>query len=339
MQHAFVSGSSPAPLGLEGSIIARYARSSCSARLCCALAGRDASSDHHKITTQEKGTTQPSEPTALPSLPHRAALLEKMAACGRAWAAVYAAVVDTGIERWQLGAGGAFLIMSLTYLTYGSAWLILDVFRWPQWLYKFKIQEPPLDTSKLPRMWKFLWTGSVVALAPCALLFGLAVHMGRVPFTAVLPSWREFLAHFAVFMVLEEVSTWHAFTGACGVLGWSQVTDLQWVQIAFYYTHRLLHSPLLYKHIHKIHHEFKQPIALAAGYAHPLEVLIGNTLPLMMHPVVTGAHISIAFAWFAVATMGTQMHHSGYRMPWNLGAQPDFHGACYGQGCGVVWSK
>lgn len=75
----------------------------------------------------------------------------------------------------------------------------------------------------------------------------------------------------------------------------------------------------------QVHHEFKQPIALAAGYAHPLEVLIGNTAPLFLHPVVTGAPLSIALLWLVIATISTQTHHSGYRMPWNLGAQPDFH--------------
>ena len=136
-------------------------------------------------------------------------------------------------------------------------------------------------------------------------------------------------------------------------------------QISFYYSHRLLHSTLLYKRVHKVglvdpstrcppaprtcvgratvadgpdpvpppphapppqvHHEFKQPIALAAGYAHPLEVLIGNTAPLFLHPVITGAPLSVALLWLCIATISTQTHHSGYRMPWNLGAQPDFH--------------
>lgn len=41
-----------------------------------------------------------------------------------------------------------------------------------------------------------------------------------------------------------------------------------------YFAHRLLHHRLLYKHIHKLHHEFSAPFGLAAEYAHPIEVMV-----------------------------------------------------------------
>ncbi|KAF8491055.1 hypothetical protein F5888DRAFT_1807684 [Russula emetica] len=43
--------------------------------------------------------------------------------------------------------------------------------------------------------------------------------------------------------------------------------------------HQLLHTPLLYKHIHKLpgHHKYSAPFGLAAEYAHPLEVMILET--------------------------------------------------------------
>lgn len=40
--------------------------------------------------------------------------------------------------------------------------------------------------------------------------------------------------------------------------------------VAFYTFHRLMHTKYIYKHIHKIHHEWKAPIGVIAIYAHPV---------------------------------------------------------------------
>lgn len=39
---------------------------------------------------------------------------------------------------------------------------------------------------------------------------------------------------------------------------------------------RLLHHPYLYKHVHKLHHEWTAPIGIVAIYAHPVEYLTSN---------------------------------------------------------------
>lgn len=214
------------------------------------------------------------------------------------WTFVHAAGQSSGLATWLWLSALGFTVVAVSYAAHGCAWLIIDIYRWPDFFYRRKIQEPPLDTRMLLRMWKILAIGTITGLAPTSLFLGAGVVAGRVSVDKELPHWTEAAAHFAAFVLLQEM--------------------------AFYYSHRLLHSPRLYRHFHKIHHEFKQPIALAAGYAHPVEVLL-SVGPIFLHPVIVGAHAFTALVWLFVATVSVQMHHSGYRMPWDLGEQPNFH--------------
>lgn len=42
--------------------------------------------------------------------------------------------------------------------------------------------------------------------------------------------------------------------------------------------HRLFHVPLLYKHVHKRHHEWTAPMGIVCIYATATEYLLGNVL-------------------------------------------------------------
>lgn len=41
-------------------------------------------------------------------------------------------------------------------------------------------------------------------------------------------------------------------------------------------SHRLIHHPLLYKHIHKKHHEWTAPVGIVSIYAHPIEHVVSS---------------------------------------------------------------
>ena len=86
-------------------------------------------------------------------------------------------------------------------------------------------------------------------------------------------------------------------------------------EVGFYMVHIVMHSqPTLYKYIHKVHHRFQAPTAMACVYTHPLEFLVGNLLPIYLGPILTNAHPFTSYIWFIAAIIGTCKGHSGYRI-------------------------
>ena len=124
-------------------------------------------------------------------------------------------------------------------------------------------------------------------------------------------------------------------------------------EVLFYYSHRWMHRPFLYKHVHSWHHKFHSTNALAAAYCHPIEMLLCNVLPAFAFVSVFRPHEWFLWIWSLTAVYVTQCHHSGYCENWlsSLATQPRFHDAHhkrlrgnYGSGmfmdklCGTVLS-
>jgi methylsterol monooxygenase len=80
----------------------------------------------------------------------------------------------------------------------------------------------------------------------------------------------------------------------------------------------MLHTGLLYKHIHKIHHKYSAPFGLAAEYAHPAEVFILGTGtiagPLLYCYFMRNLHILTVYIWITLRLFQAIDAHSGYGM-------------------------
>ena len=93
------------------------------------------------------------------------------------------------------------------------------------------------------------------------------------------------------------------------------VFNLGVFEVVFYVLHRALHHQRWYRYIHKIHHEFKYPIALASEYAHFVELIMSNIIPGAVGPAISQAHPLSTFTWLFGSILMTNFHHSGMNLP------------------------
>ena len=84
------------------------------------------------------------------------------------------------------------------------------------------------------------------------------------------------------------------------------------IDVWFYSTHKLLHYGPLFSWIHKMHHTYHAPTAVACMYAHPVEYCIGNVLGVILGPCLTNCHPYECAFWMTYSLASTSASHSGY---------------------------
>lgn len=84
------------------------------------------------------------------------------------------------------------------------------------------------------------------------------------------------------------------------------------VEILFYHLHYFFHSTLLYP-LHKVHHSWRNTMAISTLYAHPLEHVLCNVLPVLLSAKLAGFSLLQARIWHMFALLYTTLgSHGGY---------------------------
>jgi len=189
---------------------------------------------------------------------------------------------------------GTFLVHEVFWLIFNIFYLIIDDYSLLQY-YRLQKDKPTVASSV---RWKYFFKlikGHVTELLPInAIAYPLFSWFG-VSSTIPLPTWQTFLVQFLVFNIIED--------------------------FGFYWVHRWLHTPLMYKKIHYIHHEYTVPFSMVGEIAHPVEFLLNFLIPLMSGPflmgLVQGVHIYTFWAWIIYRAMRSSDSHCGYYIPWH----------------------
>jgi fatty acid hydroxylase domain-containing protein 2 len=187
---------------------------------------------------------------------------------------------------------GTTIYAFLVYWLLGSFFMIFDVTNKPAFIRRYKVQpgtNEPVDPGLLYQVIKQVLFNQIVVGLPLAMNGFKTAELRGIPDIRTLPMFYQLVVDLSVCYILREIT--------------------------FYYSHRLLHHPLLYKYIHKRHHEWTAPIAVAAAYCHPIEHVLSNILPVVIGPLVMGSHLVTMWIWIFWLTSETLATHSGYHLP------------------------
>lgn len=176
------------------------------------------------------------------------------------------------------------IVPMIWFYIYGFLLFLVDFTASDKFIAKYKVQNSfrPSREQYMAALRVSLFNWIALALPyMCVLTYWLLpATIGPIPTVYI------FLRDMVVYIALEEV--------------------------LFYSGHRLLHQPMFYAPIHKFHHTYTAPFGIAAVYAHPIEHMLSNVMPVSAGPILMQSHPLVPMVWGVLALFNTMTVHSGF---------------------------
>lgn len=139
--------------------------------------------------------------------------------------------------------------------------------------------------------------------------------------------WEVSWSTLSIFILSATIGTgtWLVF-GQWGGGPWGGYVAPMWMQYVlilplmilfhdayFYWVHRAMHHPWLYKHVHAVHHRSTDPTSLAAFSFHPFEAFLeAMVLPLMFLAFPADGYMYVLYT-VSIFVINV-VNHSGYEL-------------------------
>ncbi len=201
------------------------------------------------------------------------------------------------LERMSLWLGGTFVAILGRYVIWaGVAWLIGYVWFKRRWFHRKVVQEFPVRSE----MWREIRYSvmSILVFAAVAFATLLAIRSGWTKVYSGIDSrgWPWFWTSILLTILLHDAY--------------------------FYWTHRWMHHPWLFRHFHRIHHLSKNPTPWAAYSFSPLEAIVqAGIFPLTVflipiHPVAFGLFMFWQITFNVIGHTGYEFYRRSFMDSW-----------------------
>lgn len=142
---------------------------------------------------------------------------------------------------------------------------------------------------------------------------------------------REIFWSVVSILILSSLLTITWLTAQAGwSLGYFDVDRYGWTYLAasvaimaavhdtyYYWAHRFMHHPKVFRHVHKLHHTFTNPTPFASYAFHPLEAVVEVAwyaplaFVLPVHPYAVAAYIVVLTVLNVISHLGYEFYSPG----------------------------